>query len=90
MVCELIALVCIAAHGEVVDSGLREQWSADAIMKRLSELHPAFYPEPMLPAARAASLVPHFRLRMLNCPATSYIVNPSDPRERFPPAMVER
>jgi hypothetical protein len=48
MVCELIALACVTAHGHVVDADLRDQWAADAIMKRLSELHPPFFPSPIV------------------------------------------
>jgi hypothetical protein len=48
MTCELIALACMAAHGDIADANLREQWAADEIMKRLSELHPAFYPQPTI------------------------------------------
>jgi len=48
MICELIALACMAAHGDITSGNLREQWAADEIMKRLAELHPAFYPKPMI------------------------------------------
>jgi len=45
---ELIALACITAHGDISNAKLREEWAADVIMKRLGELHPPFYPEPVV------------------------------------------
>ncbi|MCK1713813.1 MULTISPECIES: hypothetical protein [unclassified Bradyrhizobium] len=30
MICELIGLACITAHGEIADAKLRDQWAADA------------------------------------------------------------
>ena len=44
---ELIALSCLVAHGDI--AGLQSHksgraWSADEILKRLTELRPHFYP----------------------------------------------
>lgn len=50
MICELIALGCLVAHGDMVEvqsSRLQKEYAADKIMKRLSELHPRFYPQPI-------------------------------------------
>jgi hypothetical protein len=48
-ICELLALACVTVHGNV--EGARTQkmiksYSADAIMKRLGELHPRSFPTP--------------------------------------------
>lgn len=47
LLCELIALSCLVAHGDV--AGLQSHksgraWSADEILKKLTELRPHFYP----------------------------------------------
>jgi hypothetical protein len=48
MLCELIALGCLAAHGDIVaTTNLRKQWSADKIIRGLTDLHPDFYPIPL-------------------------------------------
>ncbi len=48
MLCELIALGCLAAHGEIQGTaGLRKKYAADEIVKRLESLHPDFYPSPI-------------------------------------------
>ncbi|MGE0749174.1 MAG: hypothetical protein AB7K64_01135 [Variibacter sp.] len=48
MLCELIALACLTAHGEITAaSKLRKEYSADRIVSLLSELHPSFYPRPV-------------------------------------------
>jgi hypothetical protein len=47
MICELIALSCLAAHGDIPDTHsarMRETYAADAIIKKLETLHPEFYP----------------------------------------------
>jgi hypothetical protein len=44
MVCELIALGCLTAHGELLTGKLRGTWQADKIIHGLEELHPKFYP----------------------------------------------
>ena len=48
-ICELIALACLAAHGDVPETTskrLTKAYNADQIMKALENLHPSFYPVP--------------------------------------------
>ena len=48
-ICELIALSCLVAHGDIkaVSSPKMEKaWSADLIMRQLANIHPEFYPVP--------------------------------------------
>jgi hypothetical protein len=48
MICELIALGCLTAHGDIAATKtLRKAWSADEIFKALERLHPDFYPHPV-------------------------------------------
>ena len=45
MICELIALGCLTAHGDIEGTKeLRKKYSANEIMARLEELHADFYP----------------------------------------------
>lgn len=49
MLCEIIALGCLVAHGEIIGTQtkkLRKAWSAAEIMDELDKLHPWFYPMP--------------------------------------------
>lgn len=49
MLCELIALGCLVAHGEVPgarSSKLQSAWSADHIIAAMGRLHAHFYPRP--------------------------------------------
>jgi hypothetical protein len=49
MICELIALACLTAHGDVPETKgqrLTKAYNADQIMKGLERLHPGFYPVP--------------------------------------------
>jgi hypothetical protein len=49
-ICEVFALGCLAVHGDIpeVRSKLVEKtYSADQIMKRLTQIHPQFYPVPL-------------------------------------------
>ena len=49
MICELIALSALIAHGDIpaTQKGeLRTAWAADRIVKALTELHPDFFPVP--------------------------------------------
>lgn len=47
-ICELIALACIAAHGDIAggERKLQDRYQADAIIRRLTDLNPEFYPLP--------------------------------------------
>lgn len=50
MLCELIALGCLAAHGDIAETHtkrFREEWSAEKILRGLERLHPMFFPEAM-------------------------------------------
>jgi hypothetical protein len=44
MLCELIALGCLTAHGDLETGKLKEAYQADRIIRRLEQLHPKFYP----------------------------------------------
>lgn len=47
MTCELIALACLVAHGDIqITKQLRKEYAADQILKQLEELHPPYYPRP--------------------------------------------
>ena len=49
MLCELIALGCLAAHGDVgtaqTTNKLRKEWQAGKIILGLEKLHPEFFPQ---------------------------------------------
>jgi hypothetical protein len=50
MICELIALGCLTAHGDITATQsrkLRQEWAADKIMEELGKLHPDFFPVPV-------------------------------------------
>jgi hypothetical protein len=49
LVCEIVALGCLVAHGdlkEVKEARLQKAYEADFIIKRLERLHPDFFPVP--------------------------------------------
>jgi hypothetical protein len=52
MLCELIALACLMAHGDIpavqASKKLSKEYSADKIIGQLDALHPNFYPYPVL------------------------------------------
>jgi hypothetical protein len=50
MLCELIALGCLIAHGDIADTHtvtLQKEWSANKIIRKLETLHSNFYPHPI-------------------------------------------
>lgn len=51
MLCELIALGCLVAHGDIANTKYfqKEAHKADDIIKRLEKLHANFYPRPIKP-----------------------------------------
>jgi hypothetical protein len=50
MLCELIALGCLVAHGDITKSkNFQKAWEADKIIKQLEKLHANFYPRPINP-----------------------------------------
>jgi len=65
MICELIALGCLLVHGDIPATRtkrMQKAYAADWIIKRLSELHPSFYPIPSVqildPAGNVVSVEP--------------------------------
>lgn len=47
--CELIALGCLVAHGDIKEvTKLKKEYAADKIISRLENLHSNFYPTPIL------------------------------------------
>ena len=45
MLCELIALGCMTAHGDIAQTKkLQGTWEADKMIKQLEQLHPQFFP----------------------------------------------
>jgi len=47
MICELIALGCLVAHGDISatrKSSLQKEWSAETIINAMTDLHPDFFP----------------------------------------------
>jgi len=50
MICELIALGCLVAHGDIEATKrpqVQKEYGADTITKLLGELHPNFFPVPI-------------------------------------------
>lgn len=59
MLCELIALGCLVAHGDMAETNTKEfqkAYKADEIVKRLEALHPDFYPVPVKPTFGESSI----------------------------------
>jgi hypothetical protein len=56
MICELVALGCLVAHGDISKTKyFQKAYKADDILKRLEELHPDFFPYPVKPIITPAS-----------------------------------
>ena len=56
MLCELIALGCLVAHGDITKTKyFQKAYKADDILKRLEDLHPSFYPYPFKATIRSPS-----------------------------------
>ena len=50
MLCELIALGCLVAHGDITKTKyFQKAYKADDILQQLEKLHPNFYPHPFKP-----------------------------------------
>jgi hypothetical protein len=50
MICELIGLACLTAHGDMANiqtKPIREAYEPGKILKHLEALHPLFYPKPV-------------------------------------------
>src|SRR5665647_375854 len=51
MLCELVALGCLIAHGDIEETKrkkLQKEYSANHIIKNLEQLHSNFYPHPII------------------------------------------
>jgi hypothetical protein len=49
LICEIFALACLTAHGDIPDvksAIMKKEYNADKIIGRLDRLHPNFYPVP--------------------------------------------
>ena len=60
MICELIALGCLIAHGDIEETKsnrFQDEYNADRIMRRLGELHPDFFPKPLRENARTGRVI---------------------------------
>jgi hypothetical protein len=60
MLCELIALGCLVAHGDIKETKgtkLQKAYKADEILNRLEALHTNFYPSPRMPVFGPKSLL---------------------------------
>jgi hypothetical protein len=56
MLCELVALGCLVAHGDITATqtkSFRKAYKADEILRDLEKLHPTFYPVPVAPVRTA-------------------------------------
>jgi hypothetical protein len=50
MMCELVALGCLVAHGDIAKNQyFQKAYKADEILNQLAGLHPEFYPTPVVP-----------------------------------------
>jgi len=51
MLCELVALGCLVAHGDITNTRYfqKQAYKADDILNALERLHPTFFPHPMVP-----------------------------------------
>lgn len=49
MICELIALACLIAHGDLreIKKSLSKEYAADKIISEMNKLHPEFFPKPI-------------------------------------------
>lgn len=53
LLCEIIALGCLVAHGDIAAARpLRKAYEADRIVRQLGKLHPGFYPVPAFRTVR--------------------------------------
>jgi hypothetical protein len=57
MLCELIALGCLVAHGDIATTkAFQTAYKADDILKKLEHLHPDFYPVPVTPILQSGEV----------------------------------
>ncbi len=45
--CEIVALGCLVAHGDIKKRDTLKRWDIPAIMKEMEKLNPEFYPRPV-------------------------------------------
>src|SRR2546425_68127 len=67
-ICEVFALGCLAAHGdipEVRSKIIQKTYSADHIMRQLTQIHPDFYPVPSTHKRSITSHTKQYRSRRL-------------------------
>jgi hypothetical protein len=56
MLCELVALGCLVAHGDITTrQHFQKVYKADEILRRLEKLHPDFFPYPFKPVFTPAT-----------------------------------
>jgi len=57
MLCELIALGCLVAHGDITKTKYfqKDAYKPDDILRRLEKLHPDFFPYPFKPSVTPAN-----------------------------------
>ncbi len=74
MICELIALGCLVAHGDITSKSakLQKVWAADEILQRLESLHPDFFPVPVIQEKTSVGF--HVTPKVPNpCPKTDFL-----------------
>src|SRR3981189_3171362 len=62
MLCEIVALGCLIAHGDITRIDLKQlerEYLADRIIKRMTALHANFYPRPVTISRSPAAKAPH-------------------------------
>lgn len=47
MLCEQVAVGCLIAHGDITNSKALGSWSLTEVMRKLEEVNPDFYPQPV-------------------------------------------
>jgi len=87
MVCELIALGCLAAHGDIKETRgakLTRRYEADFLIAAMAKLHPTFYPQPMLRIPNQVPVPDEFGIKFRGPPPlTSGFLTQSDLRKLY-------
>jgi hypothetical protein len=68
MICEVIALSCLVAHGDIAafrSHKVGRSYSADDILERMEKLRPHFYPLPFAQTVKP-NPPPHYEMRSIN------------------------
>ena len=69
MLCELVALSCLVAHGDITflqPHKVGKSYSADDILERLTKLRPHFYPQPSRQKPMVHGGKPGFEMEAIN------------------------